>query len=80
MIDNWKCGDKNRDGRVLHMTKDDLNGNAPDKSEIALPRIDFTNDMEFERGALLFRNALPAARNFARSKNASPEATCRSFM
>jgi hypothetical protein len=39
----------------------DLHGNAPDQSEIALVLIDVINDLEFEEGEELFRTALPAA-------------------
>jgi nicotinamidase-related amidase len=46
----------------------DLHGNAPDKSDIALLLIDVINDLEFEGGEELFRNALPAAENIARLK------------
>jgi nicotinamidase-related amidase len=41
----------------------DLHGNAPDKSEVVLLLIDVINDLEFEGGEELLRNALPAARN-----------------
>jgi nicotinamidase-related amidase len=47
---------------------DDLHGNAPDKSEIALVLIDVINDLEFEGGEELLRTALPAARRIARLK------------
>jgi nicotinamidase-related amidase len=46
----------------------DLHGNAPDKSEVVLLLIDVINDLEFEGGEELLRNALPAARNIARLK------------
>ena len=46
----------------------DLHGNVPDESPVALILIDVINDMEFESGEALFRNALPAARNLARLK------------
>jgi nicotinamidase-related amidase len=46
----------------------DLHGNAPDDSEIALLLIDVINDLEFEGGEELFRTALPAAKNIARLK------------
>jgi nicotinamidase-related amidase len=52
----------------------DLHGNAPDKSEIALVLIDVINDLEFEGGEELFRAALPAARNIARLKARAHEA------
>src|SRR3954468_9743908 len=43
----------------------DLHGNVPDQSSVALIMIDVINDMEFESGEKLFRNALPAARALA---------------
>ncbi len=43
----------------------DLHGNAPDKSKVALLLIDVINDFEFEDGAKLFKNALPMARKLA---------------
>jgi nicotinamidase-related amidase len=46
----------------------DLHGNVPDQSPVALIMIDVINDMEFESGAKLFRNALPAARALANLK------------
>jgi nicotinamidase-related amidase len=46
----------------------DLHGNAPDKSEVALLLIDVINDLEFEEGEELFKNVLPAAKNIARLK------------
>jgi nicotinamidase-related amidase len=52
----------------------DLHGNVPDQCSVALILIDVINDMEFESGAALFANALPAARKLAklrrRAKNA----------
>jgi nicotinamidase-related amidase len=44
---------------------EDLHGNAPDKSKVALLLIDVINDFEFEDGAKLFKNALPMARRLA---------------
>jgi len=44
---------------------EDLHGNAPDKSKLALLLIDVINDFEFEDGAKLFKNALPMARKLA---------------
>ena len=52
----------------------DLHGNAPDDSDIALLLIDVINDLEFEGGEELFRNALPAARNIARLKERAQQA------
>lgn len=47
---------------------EDLHGNAPDRSEIALVLIDVINDLEFEGGEKLFRSAVPVAKNIARLK------------
>jgi len=52
----------------------DLHGNAPDESPVALILIDVINDMEFDSGEALFRNALPAARNIAALKKRAHEA------
>src|SRR3982074_2300235 len=54
--------------------KNDLDGNAPDKSEIALVLIDVINDFEFEGGEELLRTALPAARHIARLKQRAQHA------
>lgn len=51
-----------------------LHGNAPDKSDVALLLIDVINDLEFEGGDELFRNALPAAENIARLKERARQA------
>jgi nicotinamidase-related amidase len=40
---------------------EDLHGNAPDKSSVALLLIDVINDFEFPDGEQLLRHALPAA-------------------
>jgi allantoicase len=40
----------------------DLHGNVPDQCSVALILIDVINDMEFESGEALFKNALPAAK------------------
>jgi nicotinamidase-related amidase len=52
----------------------DLHGNAPDKSKVALLLIDVINDLEFEGGEELLRNALPAARNIVDLKVRAREA------
>ena len=52
----------------------DLHGNVPDQSPVALILIDVINDMEFDTGTALFRNALPAARNLAELKKRAHEA------
>lgn len=56
------------------MKNSDLHGNAPDESEIALLLIDTINDLEFEGGEELFRNALPAAKRIAHLKERAREA------
>src|SRR3954470_19389936 len=47
---------------------EDLHGNAPDKSDVALVLIDVINDLEFEEGEQLLANALPMARQIAKLK------------
>lgn len=44
---------------------EDLHGNAPDKSNVALLLIDVISDFEFEDGAKLFKHALPMAKKLA---------------
>jgi nicotinamidase-related amidase len=56
------------------MKNDDLNGNAPDESEIALLLIDVINDLEFEGGEELLQSALPAARKIAGLKERAQQA------
>jgi nicotinamidase-related amidase len=46
----------------------DLHGNVPDTSEVALLLIDVINDLEFEEGAQLLRYALPMAEKIAALK------------
>ena len=46
----------------------DLHGNAPDKSALALVLIDVINDLEFEGSDRLLKHALPMARSLARLK------------
>jgi nicotinamidase-related amidase len=52
----------------------DLHGNVPDQCNVALILIDVINDMEFESGEALMRNALPAAKKLSqlarRARNA----------
>jgi nicotinamidase-related amidase len=43
----------------------DLHGNVPDQCNVALVLIDVINDMEFESGAALLENALPAAKRLS---------------
>ena len=47
---------------------DDLHGNAPDKSDVALLLIDVINDLEFPEADQLLRYALPMARQIAALK------------
>jgi nicotinamidase-related amidase len=47
---------------------EDLHGNAPDKSEVALLLIDVINDLEFGDGEKLLPHALEMARHLARLK------------
>ena len=47
---------------------DDLHGNAPDNSPVALLLIDVINDLEFDGGEKLLRYALPAAERIAAFK------------
>jgi nicotinamidase-related amidase len=46
----------------------DLHGNAPDKSEVAILLIDVINDLEFPDGERLLRFAVPMADRIARLK------------
>ena len=52
----------------------DLHGNVPDQCSVALILIDVINDMEFEDGQALQRNALPAAKNLASLRRRAKEA------
>ncbi|MDT7688807.1 MAG: hypothetical protein QOE46_1566 [Acidobacteriota bacterium] len=47
---------------------EDLHGNVPDKSNVALLLIDVINDLEFESGGELLRHALPMAERLAELK------------
>src|SRR4051794_39188258 len=47
---------------------DDLHGNVPDHSELALILIDVINDLEFEGGEALLPHALPMAQRIAELK------------
>jgi nicotinamidase-related amidase len=47
---------------------EDLHGNAPDKSDVALLLIDVINDLDFPEGDQLLRHALPMARQIAALK------------
>jgi nicotinamidase-related amidase len=47
------------------MRNDDLHGNAPDHSPVALVVLDMINDLEFPGGETVLRTALPAAERIA---------------
>ena len=53
---------------------EDLHGNVPDKSNVALLLIDVINDLEFESGEELLRHALPMAERLAALKRRAKEA------
>ena len=53
---------------------EDLHGNVPDKSNVALLLIDVINDLEFESGGELLRHALPMAKRLAELKRRAREA------
>ncbi|MET0754222.1 MAG: cysteine hydrolase [Pyrinomonadaceae bacterium] len=50
------------------LKNEDLHGNAPDSSNVALLLIDVISDFEFEDGEKIFRYALPMARKIAELK------------
>jgi nicotinamidase-related amidase len=52
---------------------DDLHGNVPDKSDVALLLIDVINDLEFEHGEELLSYALPMADRIAELKKRTKE-------
>ena len=52
----------------------DLHGNVPDQCSAALILIDVINDMEFENGEALLKNALPAAKKLAALKRRAKDA------
>jgi nicotinamidase-related amidase len=53
---------------------EDLHGNVPDKSNVALLLIDVINDLEFEGGGELLKHALPMAERLAALKRRAKEA------
>lgn len=53
---------------------EDLHGNVPDTSPVALLLIDVINDMEFDTGPQLLEHALPMARRLADFKRRAKEA------
>ena len=58
----------------MRAKNEDLHGNVPDQCSVALILIDVINDMEFESGAALLANALPAARRLANLRRRAKEA------
>ena len=44
---------------------DDLHGNVPETSPVALVLVDVINDLEFDGGKTLLKRALPVARRLA---------------
>lgn len=60
--------------RAMPAKNEDLHGNVPDKSAVALVLIDVINDMEFDTGRQLLQQALPAARRLAAFKKRAKEA------
>ena len=57
----------------LPIRNQDLHGNAPDKSPVALILIDVINALDFDRGEQLLEHALPMARNIAALKRRAKE-------
>ncbi len=55
------------------LKNEDLHGNAPDSSNVALLLIDVISDFEFEDGEKIFRYALPMARKIAELKKRAKE-------
>jgi nicotinamidase-related amidase len=53
---------------------EDLHGNVPDTSPVALLLIDVINDMEFDTGEELLKHAMPVARRLADLKRRAKEA------
>jgi nicotinamidase-related amidase len=53
---------------------EDLHGNVPDKSPVALLLIDVINDMEFDTGPELLKHAMPMAERLAALKQRAREA------
>ena len=47
------------------MKNEDLHGNAPDRSPVAMIVLDMINDLEFPEGEAVLRTALPAAERIA---------------
>ncbi len=53
---------------------EDLHGNAPDKSNVALLLIDIISDFEFPDGEKLFKNTLPIAKKLSKLKGKAKKA------
>src|SRR5205823_1055267 len=53
---------------LMPAKNEDLHGNAPDKSAVALLLIDVINDLDFPEGDQLLRHALPMAQKIAALK------------
>src|SRR5438132_10012177 len=53
---------------------EDLHGNVPDQSEVALLMIDVINDLEFDGGEALLKHALPMAQCLAALKQRAKQA------
>lgn len=58
----------------MSANSENLHGNAPDKSYVALILIDVINNLEFVGGEDLFKHALPVAKNIAALKQKAIEA------
>ncbi len=56
--------------RKIMSKNEDLHGNAPDKSKVALLLIDVINDFDFDDGDKLLENSLPMEINFAQLQRA----------
>jgi nicotinamidase-related amidase len=59
---------------VMPARNNDLHGNVPDQCSVALILIDVINDMEFESGEALLKNALPAARKLSELRRRARDA------
>jgi len=57
-------------------TQNDLYGNVPDKSPVALLLIDVINDLDFPEADSLFRHALPMAKKLAALKARAEKHRC----
>ncbi|MBV9959414.1 MAG: cysteine hydrolase, partial [Acidobacteria bacterium] len=53
---------------------EDLHGNVPDTSDVALLLIDVINDLEFGEGAQLLEHALPMAKKLSALKSRAERA------